>query len=310
MSGEPAVPGDGPTFKVQMTIASMTGFARAPGVTGGFRWAWELKSVNAKGLDLRLRLPPGFDAIEAEVRARLGKNLSRGTCYAALSVQREAVIPEVRINEELLRRLAAALANMDSSPNLRPASLDGLLSVRGVVEIHDADDAMELALVQEQALAALDQAIAALVAMRRSEGAALGEIVAARLAKLAALRKAADECPARKPEAIRTRLAESIALIAGNPNLDEGRLHQEALLLAAKADVREELDRLATHIGAIADLLERGGPIGRRLDFLAQELGREANTLCAKSNDAALTALGLELRVEIEQLREQVQNIE
>jgi len=310
MSGERAVLVNGPTFKVQMTIASMTGFARVPGVTGGFRWAWELKSVNAKGLDLRLRLPPGFDVIEAEARARLGKNLSRGTCYATLSVQREAVIPEVRINEELLRRLAAALADMDISSNLRPASLDGILSVRGVVEIRDADDEMELARAQEQALAGLDQAIAALVAMRRSEGAALAQIVAARLAKLAALRKAADECPARKPEAIRAKLAESVALIAGNPNFDEARLYQEALMLAAKADVREELDRLATHIGAITDLLERGGPIGRRLDFLAQELGREANTLCAKSNDAALTALGLDLRVEIEQLREQVQNIE
>jgi uncharacterized protein (TIGR00255 family) len=292
-----------------MTIASMTGFARVPGVTGGLRWAWELKSVNAKGLDLRLRVPPGFDLIEAEARGRLGKNLSRGTCYATLSVQREAVVPEVRINEELLRRLAAALA-MEISPNLRPASLDGLLSVRGVVEIRDTDDEMELVRAQEQALAGLDQAIAALVVMRRSEGAALAQIIAARLAKLAALRKAADECPGRKPEAVRAKLAESIALIAGNPNFDEARLYQEALMLAAKADVREELDRLATHIGAMADLLERGGPIGRRLDFLAQELGREANTLCAKSNDAALTALGLELRVEIEQLREQVQNIE
>jgi uncharacterized protein (TIGR00255 family) len=293
-----------------MTIASMTGFARVPGVTAGFRWAWELKSVNAKGLDLRLRLPPGFDPVEAEARARLGKTLSRGTCYATLSMQREVVAPEVRINEALLRRLAGALAGMELSPTLRPASLDGLLSVRGVVEIRDADDEMELSQVQQEALAGLDKAIAALVAMRQSEGAALAQIVAARLAKISALRQAADECPARRPEAIRARLVESIALIAGNPKFDEARLYQEALLLAAKADVREELDRLATHIDAIGDLLARGGPIGRRLDFLAQELGREANTLCAKSNDAALTAMGLELRVEIEQLREQVQNIE
>ncbi|MGC2049885.1 MAG: DUF1732 domain-containing protein, partial [Methylovirgula sp.] len=132
----------------------------------------------------------------------------------------------------------------------------------------------------------------------------------ARLAKITSLRNAADALPGRQPAAIRARLAESIALIAGNANFDEARLYQEALLLAAKADVREELDRLATHIDAMTDLLRRGGQIGRRLDFLAQELGREANTLCAKSNDTALTALGLELRVEIEQLREQVQNIE
>ncbi len=300
----------GTLFKAQMTIASMTGFARVPGVTAGFRWAWELKSVNAKGLDLRLRLPSGFDAVEVEARGRLGKTLSRGTCYATLSMQREVVVPEVRINEALLRRLAGALAGMEISPTLRPASLDGLLSVRGVVEIRDADDEMELARVQEEALAGLDQAIAALIAMRQSEGAALAQIVAARLTKISALRQAADECPGRQPDAVRAKLAESIALIAGNPKFDEARLYQEALLLAAKADVREELDRLATHIDAIGDLLARGGPIGRRLDFLAQELGREANTLCAKSNDASLTAIGLDLRVEIEQLREQVQNIE
>jgi uncharacterized protein (TIGR00255 family) len=288
----------------------MTGFARVPGVAAGFRWVWEIKSVNAKGLDLRLRLPPGFDAIEAEARTRLGKSLSRGTCYAALTMQREVTAPEVHINEPLLRRLADALAGMKVSPTLRAASLDGLLSVRGVVEIRDADDAAELAQAQQDALAGLDQAIAALIEMRQGEGAALAEIIAARLAKIAALRASADESPARQPEAIRARLAEQVALIAGNPNFDEARLYQEALLLAAKADVREELDRLATHVDAMADLLARGGSVGRRLDFLAQELSREANTLCAKSNDTALTALGLELRVEIEQLREQVQNIE
>ncbi len=293
-----------------MTIASMTGFARVPGVTAGFRWAWEIKSVNAKGLDLRLRLPPGFDAIETEARARLGSSLGRGTCYATLTAQREVTVPEVRVNEALLRRLVTALAGIEAAPGLRPASLDGLLAVRGVVEVREADDAAELAQAQEAALAGLDEAIAALVATRRSEGAALAEIIAARLAKIAALRRAADELPGRQPGAIRARLMESIALIAGNSNFDEARLYQEALLLAAKADVREELDRLATHSDAMNGLLQRGGPIGRRLDFLAQELGREANTLCAKSNDTALTALGLELRVEIEQLREQVQNIE
>jgi uncharacterized protein (TIGR00255 family) len=293
-----------------MTIASMTGFARISGVTAGYRWAWELKSVNAKGLDLRLRVPPGFDSLETEARGRLGKKLSRGTCYATLSMQREVTAPEVRINEALLRRLSEALAGMEVSPTLRPASLDGLLAVRGVVEVRDADGDVDLGPVQEEALGGLDQAIAALVAMRQSEGAALAQILATRLAKLAALRKAADECPGRQPEAIRARLADSIAQLSTHANFDETRLYQEALLLAAKADVREELDRLATHIDAVGHLLERGGPVGRRLDFLAQELGREANTLCAKSNDAALTAIGLELRAEIEQLREQVQNIE
>jgi uncharacterized protein (TIGR00255 family) len=294
-----------------MTLASMTGFARVAGASAGYRWAWEIKSVNAKGLDLRLRLPPGFDAVEAEARAKLAQALSRGTCYATLSVQREAAVPEVRINQDLLRLLAGALAGVPTSEGLRPASLDGLLSVRGVVEIRDrTEDEAELAQAQGAALVGLEEALAALVAMRQTEGRALGQVLSARIEKLAILQQAADECPARKPEAIQAKLAETLTLLAGQRHLDENRLYQEALLLAAKADIREELDRLATHIGAIAELLEKSGPIGRRLDFLAQELGREANTLCAKSNDASLTAIGLELRVEIEQFREQVQNIE
>jgi uncharacterized protein (TIGR00255 family) len=289
----------------------MTGFARVSGATANFRWAWELKSVNAKGLDLRLRLPPGFDAIEAEARAALGKKLTRGTCYATLSAQREAVTPEVYLNEGLLRRLAEAISHVGNNDTLRPASIDGLLGVRGVIEIRDAgDEESDLQAVQRAALEGLGNAVAALVGMREQEGGALASILTQRLARLTALRQAAEDCPARKPEAVRARLAESVALLAGQSKFDETRLYQEALLLAAKADVREELDRLETHIAAATELLQTGGPIGRRLDFLAQELGREANTLCAKSNDASLTAIGLELRVEIEQFREQVQNIE
>ncbi|MGO9134335.1 MAG: YicC/YloC family endoribonuclease [Methylovirgula sp.] len=294
-----------------MTLASMTGFARVAGVSASYRWAWELKSVNAKGLDLRLRVAPGFDLIEAEARAHLAQSLTRGTCYATLSVQREAVVPEVRINHDLLRLLTDALTAVPLGETLRPASLDGLIGVRGVIEVRDrADDEAELAQVQAAVLVSLDEALAALVAMREGEGQALGQILQQRLIKLASLQQAAETCPARKPEAVRAKLAESVAALAGLSHLDETRLYQEALLLAAKADVREELDRLAAHIDAATALLNGGGPIGRRLDFLAQELGREANTLCAKSNDASLTAIGLELRVEIEQFREQVQNIE
>jgi uncharacterized protein (TIGR00255 family) len=294
-----------------MTLASMTGFARVAGATASYRWAWELKSVNAKGLDLRLRVAPGFDAIEVDARSRLAKVLTRGTCYATLTVQREAAVPEVRINTDLLRQVTDTLTQMKLGESLHPASLDGLLGIRGVIEIRDrVDDESELAKVQAAALASLDEALGALLAMREGEGRALGQVLKQRLTRLAALQKAADECPARKPEAVRAKLAETIALLAGQAHLDPNRLHQEALLLAAKADVREELDRLAAHITAVGELLAAGGPIGRRLDFLAQELGREANTLCAKSNDASLTAIGLELRVEIEQFREQVQNIE
>ncbi len=289
----------------------MTGFARVSGATANFRWAWEVKSVNAKGLDLRLRLPSGFDAIEAEARAALSKRLTRGTCYATLSAQREAVTPEVYLNEGLLRRLAEAISHVGNNDALRPASIDGLLGVRGVIEIRDAgDEESDLLAVQRAALEGVGEAVTALAAMREQEGAALALILTQRLARLTILRQAAEDCPGRKPEAVRAKLAELVALLAGQNKFDETRLYQEALLLAAKADVREELDRLETHIAATNELLQKGGPIGRRLDFLAQELGREANTLCAKSNDASLTAIGLELRVEIEQFREQVQNIE
>jgi uncharacterized protein (TIGR00255 family) len=294
-----------------MTIASMTGFARASGATTLQRWAWELKSVNAKGLDVRLRLPPGFDADEAEIRARLGKVLVRGTCYATLSVQREAATPEVRVNHELLQQLSSALAALPVSDKMRPASLDGLLAVRGVIDIREAEETEEqVATLHAAALAGLDEALEQLLAMRRGEGDALKKILLTRLDRLGQLQRAADECPARTPEAIRARLTTLVSNIASQTSLDQTRLYQEALLMAAKADIREELDRLVTHISAARELLGKGGAIGRRLDFLAQELGREANTLCAKSNDAELTAIGLDLRAEIEQFREQVQNIE
>ncbi len=295
----------------KMTIASMTGFARAAGSAGPWRLAWELRSVNAKGLDARLRLPPPFDAIEPDARARLAQKLNRGTIHATLVAQREAAIPEVRINQDVLRKLIAAIADIPLPEMIAPATLDGLLALRGVVEIMEAaDDESAILRAWESALDLLDEALDALKAMRQSEGCALALVLSARLEKIAALTQAADACPARKPEAIQARLAQSLAVLAGNASFDQNRLHQEALMLAAKADIREELDRLAAHTTAARELLAKGGAAGRRLDFLAQELSREANTLCAKSNDASLTGLGLELRVEIEQFREQIQNIE
>ena len=295
-----------------MPLSSMTGFARAAGAHGAYRWAVELKSVNAKGLDLRLRLPPGFDRIEAEARARLGRALARGTCFATVSAQRDSVAGEVKINAATLAALAQAAKEAAKSAGLAPPTIDGLLGVRGVVEVGEAvEDEEALAAACEGALKSLDEAIAALVAMRQSEGAALAAFLEERLTAIAALTKAADENPGRRPEAIRQRLAQSVAaLLESNRGFDENRLHQEAVLLAAKADIREELDRLATHVAAARELIRTGGPVGRRLDFLSQELGREANTLCAKSNDVALTAIGLDLRSQIEQLREQVQNVE
>jgi uncharacterized protein (TIGR00255 family) len=294
-----------------MTLASMTGFARAAASAGPWRLAWELKSVNAKGLDARLRLPPPFDAIEPDARAKLARKLNRGTIHATLAAQREPAIPEVRINQNLLRELIAALTRIPLPERIAPATLDGLLGLRGVVEVIDAaEDEAAILRARESALDLLDTALDSLVVMRQSEGAMLATVLSARLEKIARLTQAADQSPARKPEAIQARLAQSLAFLAGNANFDQNRLHQEALLLAVKADIREELDRLAAHTAAARELLAKGGTAGRNLDFLAQELSREANTLCAKSNDASLTGLGLELRVEIEQFREQIQNIE
>jgi len=294
-----------------MTLASMTGFARAAGSSGPWRLTWELKAVNAKGLDARLRLAPPFDAIEPDARAKLVQKLTRGTIQAGFAAQREITTPEVRVNQDLLRKLMTAIAAIPLPEMISPATLDGLLSVRGVVEISDAaENEAEILAARASALELLDTALESLVTMRRSEGAVLETVLSARLERIAVLTQVADLSPARKPEAIQARLAQSLAMLAGNSNFDQNRLHQEALMLAAKADIREELDRLGAHTTAARDLLAKGGAVGRRLDFLAQELSREANTLCAKSNDASLTALGLELRVEIEQFREQVQNIE
>ena len=290
----------------------MTGFARASGASGAYRWVFELKSVNAKGLDLRLRTPPGFDRIEGEARARLGRALARGTCFATLSAQREGATLQVRVNREALAAIVSAVREAAEGAGLAPPTLDGILAIRGIVDVVESgDDEPALAAACAGALATLDEATAALVAMRQAEGAALGAILGERLAAIVALTQAADESPARRPEAIALRLAQSVAaLLEAGRGFDENRLYQEAVLLAAKADIREELDRLKTHVDAARDLIRMGGPVGRRLDFLAQELGREANTLCAKANDAALTAIGLDLRVQIEQLREQIQNIE
>ncbi len=290
----------------------MTGFARSQITQGAWRLSWELKSVNSKGLDLRLRAPPGFDAMEQEARNRIGKKLTRGACYATLTAQRDSAAPEIRVNEAALATLRQAIAKLPAVADIRPASLDGLLAIKGIVEIIDSADGEEaMAQVHAAALVALDEAIDGIVAMRRTEGQALRDVLLQRLDAIVALTESADACPGRKPDAVRARLEQSVAaLVQSSARLDPVRLHQEAILLAAKADVREELDRLKSHVGAARELVASGKPVGRRLDFLAQELGRESNTLCAKSNDPELTRIGMELRVEVEQFREQVQNVE
>ena len=295
-----------------MALTSMTGFARAHGISGSYAWAWELKSVNGKGLDLRLRMPSGWDAIEAPVRARAAERLARGSIQAALTVDRSGVAPVVRINAGVLDAILTTLRQLAPRIDAGPPSLDGLLSLKGVMEVSDLEENEdERRAAETAAIAGFGEAVAALSEMRQSEGAALARILTSRLDEIAALAQRAEQAPGRRVEAIRARLAEQVAaLLAQSDRFDPDRLHQEAILLATKADVREELDRLAAHVAQARQLIAGSGAVGRRLDFLAQELNREANTLCSKSTDIGLTRTGLALKAAIEQLREQVQNIE
>ena len=295
-----------------MSLASMTGFARAHGTAGTYAWAWEIKSVNGKGLDLRLRLPPGWDSIETAARASVARALARGNVGAALEVKREGAAPTVRVNAPVLEAVLAAIRDVSKRVEAEPPSLDGILSLKGVIEVADAEeDEAERARAEAAVGTGFYQALARLVVERRREGDALGRVLSQRVDEIARLTGAAERNPARRPDAIRARLAEQIkALLATGEKLDPDRLHQEAMLLAAKADVREELDRLAAHVAAARALLSEDGAVGRRLDFLAQEFNREANTLCAKAGDVSLTAIGLELKAAVDQFREQVQNLE
>lgn len=295
-----------------MRVASMTGFSRTQGAVGPWSYAWELKSVNSKGLDIRLRLPPVFDSLEIKVRQAITARLTRGAITVNLTAKRVDEAASVQINRLILDRLLSALAQTPLPENLRPASLDGLLALPGVIEvIQPQEDETLRNQVEADILSALEQALDALVAARHAEGEALRQILSLRLAHIRQLTQNADAHPARQADAIRARLIQNLAKLVENvEGLDQARLHQEAVLLAVKSDIREELDRLKAHVDSVNELLATGGPIGRRLDFLAQELGRESNTLCAKSNDPALTAIGLDLKIEVEQFREQVQNIE
>ena len=295
-----------------MALSSMTGFARGQGVAGTYAWSWEIKSVNAKGLDLRFRLPGGWDAIEVPARARAAEKLSRGTIYANLTVMRQGVQPAVKINEPVLAAVLSTLKGLSGKVDAAPPSLDGILSLKGVIEVSDTDEREEEHRAAEAAIiAGFERALAALTAMRRSEGDVLGRVLSARLDEIAGLAARAEAAPGRKPDAIKARLAEQVAnLLSASERFDSDRLHQEAILLAAKADIREELDRLAAHVAQAKKLLADGAAVGRKLDFLAQELHRESNTLTAKANDVELTKIGLELKSVVEQFREQVQNLE
>jgi uncharacterized protein (TIGR00255 family) len=295
-----------------MALSSMTGFARSHGASGPYAFEWELKSVNAKGFDLRLRLPQGWDELDAHAKKRAAELLSRGTVYANLNVKRANAASSVRINEDVLASIVRVAGVLAGKIDAVAPSIDGLLAIKGVIEIVEPEsNEEEDKAARAAASAAFDQALLDLVEMRQREGMTLGQILIQRMDEIERLAKRAEAAPGRKPEAIRARLAEQIAaLLETSDRFDPDRLNQEALMIAAKADIREELDRIASHISQAREMIGKGGPIGRRLDFLAQEFNREVNTCCSKSNDLELTNTGLEMKNVVEQFREQVQNLE
>jgi uncharacterized protein (TIGR00255 family) len=288
----------------------MTGFARAEGEADGISWVWELRSVNSRGLDLRLRLPPGFDALEAPLRAALARHCRRGNVTANLSVSR-LTPPAIRVNREMLAQIVALADELGGQIEAAPPRLDGLIGLRGIIET--VEDEPE-AIVEARRTAVLDGwalALDRLVAARSEEGARLFTVLSGQRDELATLVEAAAGCAAAQPAALRARLETLLAELAGlAPTMPEERVAQELALLVTRADVREELDRLRAHLEQADDLLRRDDAVGRQLDFLCQELNREANTLCSKSADIELTRIGLALKATIEQFREQVQNLE
>ena len=294
-----------------MGLSSMTGFASTNGSAGRMSWNWELKSVNNKAFDLRLRLPQGFEALENPVRQTLGQHFKRGSLQVTLTVQGGEKAEKIIFNGEILEQYVVLATELSKRLGTALPGADALISLRGVVEMSTAaPDVPEQQERETAILLTLKHAATALAGSRKKEGAELTMILAAQLDHIETLLQAAQASPSRRPETIRQRLQEQIATLLEIHNFDAQRLHQEAVVLATKADVREELDRLCVHIKAARELLQSGDPVGRKFDFLAQEFNREANTFCSKASDASLTAIGLDLKTTIDQMREQVQNIE
>ncbi len=296
-----------------MSIASMTGYARAQGANAQISWIWEAKSVNGKGLEVRLRLPPGHDSLEIPARERVARHAKRGNINLSLNIVRLASAATPAINRALLDQYLALAMDLARDHGLPTPSAENVMGLRGVIEAADEGALDEAGLKERDALllASLDEALAGLATMRKAEGARLAEILTLELNEIERLARAARDTAALRPDAIRARFQTQMdELLAAHPPLNEDRLAQELALLIAKGDVREELDRLGAHVLAAREMLAAQEPVGRRLDFLCQEFNRESNTLCSKSADVDLTRIGLSLKAVIEQFREQVQNIE
>lgn len=292
-------------------IASMTGFARTEGMTSGLMWAWELRSVNGRTLEVRFRLPTGWDSQELAWRDMAAKVLKRGNVTANLTLKRQTEA-RLELDPHALEQVLKIATDLHHRiPGSHPPAPEALLSLPGVLRQAQADQQEERAAALADVQAGFQAALHDLVAARRAEGERLETVLRRQIAEIDTLCREAADAAAGQPAAQRARMLENLqTLLRDQPNLPEDRIAQEVALLAGKSDVREELDRLHAHIGAAHDLLREAVNIGRKLDFLIQEFNREANTLCSKSATTALTAIGLRLKAGIEQMREQVQNIE
>lgn len=295
-----------------MALQSMTGFARSLGHIDGFSWSWELRSVNAKGMDVRLRLPPGFEGLETKARKCLQRHFRRGTLQVSLSIIQAASNTIAQINHDAVHSLINAARGLQTEIGGNLPTAAELLSIRGVVEFVEPplDDNMR---DERDALllSSLEEAAEKLLKERINEGRSIVSLLKEQVDAILELHKKIDSNPARTPEAIKKQLEAQVAKVVQSVDtMDEARLYQEVAILAAKADLQEELDRLVVHLGTARDLLKGEGPVGRQLDFIAQEFNRECNTICSKSNSAEVTSLGLDMKLIIDKFREQLQNME
>jgi uncharacterized protein (TIGR00255 family) len=295
-----------------MTLFSMTGFARIEGAHNGARWYWECRSVNGRGLELRFRLPQGLEGVETAARAMAGERFKRGNVSLSLNLTQTQSPPKITVNIDVLAQIAAAVQTLRTQMDVGPPTAGDLLGLRGVLESQDVTvSEAELTARDAAVLNSLATALDALAKARADEGRRLKTVLVNQISQIERLTGEAAGLAAAQPAAMRQRLAQNVAqLMDAGASVTPERLAQELAMLAVKADVREEIDRLTAHVAQARALMEEGAGAGRRLDFLAQEFNREANTLCSKSTDIALTRTGLALKAVIDQFKEQIQNVE
>jgi uncharacterized protein (TIGR00255 family) len=298
--------------KTSTALTSMTGFARSTGQWRDATWTWEIKSVNGKALDVRIRVPSGYEALEIPARALALQRLKRGNVQVGLTMQVASSTTTLRVNEAVLEEIVRMAETLRDRLGSAPIQAENLLGLRGVLDQGETNLSEEDSVARDLVmLKSFEVAVKHLVEARNAEGARLTVVIEDQLRRIASLVKAARDNPSRSVEAVRARLAEQVnRIVEQSDTFDLQRLHQEAIILATRADIQEELDRLDAHVAAATELMKAVEPVGRKFDFLAQEFNREANTLCSKSADVALTAIGLDLKTVIDQLREQIQNIE